>query len=172
MTEGSKTTEAVERLSAVLDSDIENLQKMLTRLDSMRSAVIKRDDAELAGILNEIRSDEQIQQERQNQREQIRREIAEIFEVSLEKITLTFLEKRVSETQKKILADKKKQLRILSGDLKREYAATVFLLGQCAKINKQMLDAIFNRGKGDAVIYDSGGTARRENGAAFVNMKL
>ena len=172
MNEENKQARLVERLAEILEGDVENLRRMLARLDGIRCAVIKRDDAALAGILDEIHGEQNGQQMRQNARQQLRMELGRYYGVSTEQITLGFLLKMVNDSDKKMLAEKRKQLKKLSDDLKREYAAAVFLLGQCAKINKQLLDAIFNRNKGSGIIYDSGGAAQKDGIPAFVNMKL
>jgi hypothetical protein len=63
-------------------------------------------------------------------------------------------------------------LRILAGRLKKEYAATVFLLAECARFNRLMLNIIFNKQKADVIAYDAAGAAKRQSQPAFVNMKI
>jgi hypothetical protein len=77
MKEMLELEKSVDRLMDVLDRDIENLQKSLSRLDQMRSAVIKRDDGSMGRLLDEIRSESQMLQMQQLQRKLARKELAE-----------------------------------------------------------------------------------------------
>jgi hypothetical protein len=172
MKNNSEMTDKVEQLFAFLDCDIGNLRKTLSRLDQMRSAVIKRDDAELVKILDEVRCEMQLQQTQQLQRRLLRKELAEILGCSCEDMTLTKLQKFLPEGQGDVSAEKKEQLKILAGRLKKEYSATVFLLAQCARLNRLLLNTIFSKQRADVITYDAAGAAKRQSQPAFVNMKL
>jgi hypothetical protein len=162
----------VEQLSLCLDRDIDNMQKTLLRLDEMRSAVIKRNDAGLVRLLDEIRCEMQAYETQQSQRSGIREELAGMLGCSCEEMTLTNLQKWLPEGQGRELAEKKERLKILAGRLKKEYSATVFLLAECARFNRLMLNGIFNKQKPDVITYNAAGVANEERKPAFVNMKL
>jgi hypothetical protein len=168
----AETEKKIGRLIEVLDRDIESLQKNLSRLDQMRSAVIKRDDGSLGRILGELRTEGESLQMQEAMRKLIRKNLAEFFDCSYEDVTLTKLIKVLPAGQGDIIAEKKEHLRELAAKLKREYSATVFLMAECARFNRLMLNMIFSRRDAEAVIYDSAGSARRQSQAAFVNMKL
>jgi hypothetical protein len=172
MKEMLELEKSVDRLMDVLDRDIENLQKNLSRLDQMRSAVIKRDDVSMGRLLDEIRSESQMLQMQQSQRKLARKELAENLGCNCEDVTLTRLEEILPEGRGMILAEKKEQLRTLTTKLKREYSATAILLAECARFNRLLLKTIFGGQRAEVITYDALGSAKRQSEAAFVNLKL
>jgi hypothetical protein len=162
----------VDGLLVVLDKDIRHIQESLSRLDELRSLVIKRDDAALGELLEKIRAESDSYAANESNRQSVRKELAIVLECDLEQMTLSKLEAALSEEKKTQVAQRKTKLRSLTKELKKEHLSTVLLLSECARFNRLLLSSIFDLGKIGTITYDSNGAASRQTGAGFVNMQF
>ena len=107
------------------------------------------------------------------QRNRLRKELAETIGVRQETMNLSVLKKYLSETALAMQVGAAQQkLTILTMRLKREYASTVMLLSECARINAALLKCIFGRDRNNPVCYNSTGEISRQTDAAFMSMRL
>jgi hypothetical protein len=165
-------TGRVEDLVNVLKRDISHIEFASAKLNELRGFVIKRDEKELVRLLEDIRAEAKDYQGNEQRRGLIRKELAELFGCRQQELTLSFLRVRVSGAAKAAIAENQEKLKMLVGRLQVEYASTVKLLSDCARINSALLRIVFDRSRTGLVCYDSAGLARRESDAAFVNMHL
>jgi len=161
-----------EELLGVLQCDIEHLERTLLYLNDLRSFVVKRDEKGLGRLLEDIRTEAQEYSVNEQRRSRIRGEIGNLLECKPEKLTLTVLKTHLAGPAKSAIAECQERLKTLAGGLQKEYAATVALLSDCARINALLLKAIFDRGPARLVCYDSSGSTSRPSDAAFMNMRL
>jgi hypothetical protein len=164
--------EKVDELLVCLDKDIEHIQKNLIDLDRLRTLVIKRDDAALGRLLEEIQSVSETYKEHESKRQSIRTELAKSFGCATGEITLSRLEFSVTEQKKSLIVQRKAKLRALIEKLRKEYLGTARLLSECARFNNMLLRSIFDLGNTGMVYYSANGTTKTQNESAFVNMKL
>ena len=162
----------VDELLAVLDKDIRNIQENLSRLNELRSLVIKRDNAALGRLLETIQNNADSLAANEAKRNSIRRELSEILDCPVEKLTLSELETVVTEDRKIRITETKTRLKSLTEELKKEYLGTVMLLSECARFNNLLLKSIFGFGKTGTATYNSSGVAKRQADAALVNVKF
>ncbi|MHC4423680.1 MAG: flagellar export chaperone FlgN [Planctomycetota bacterium] len=162
----------IDELLVVLDKDIQHMQDSLSRLNELRSLVVKRNEADLGKLLESIQTDSDSYRSHELKRESIRKELANALGCDLKQMTLSRLETVVSEEQKAQVAAKKARLRALTKQLKKEHLSTAMLLSDCARFNSQLLSSVFNLGKVGIVCYDSKGSAKRGVTEAFVNLQF
>jgi len=165
-------TEKIKSLITVLDKDAENMKKNLTRLDELRTLLIKRDEGSLASLLAAIQSETISNTTNELKRLKIRQELADAFKCKIEHLTLSTLENLLPTELKTEIAQRKTRLQDLAASLKKEYLNTAMLLKECARINSALLRVIFDSGNRDSVVYNAKGSAKRQNNSAFVNMQF
>jgi len=164
----------VDELLLVLDEDIRHIRQSLSRLNELRSLVIKRDDASLGKLLEFIRSESEGYRKHELHRRSIRKELAGALGCGLGQITLSKLETSTSLPQgkKDQVTEKKAKLKSLIKELKKEHLSTALLLSDCARFNRMLLKGVFNFGKTRTVYYGSNGATKQQNDMAFVNLQL
>ena len=161
----------VDELLAVLDRDIQHMQESLSKLDELRSSVVKRDDATLGKLLESIQSESDNYKNNELKRQSIRKDLAAVLNCSPGQVTLSRLEAELTGTKKAQVGERKTILRSLAEELKKEHLSTAMLLSDCARFNKLLLKSIFELGRTATITYDSNGATRRQTDTAFVNLQ-
>jgi hypothetical protein len=162
----------VDQLLVCLDLDARHIQESLQQLNEMRRLVIKRDEAALGKLLENIQCASDCYRDHELNRKSIRKELAESLGCNVEQMTLSALESCLPEVKKDRVAQMKAKLRSLSAELKKEYMSTALLLSECARFNNLLLKGIFDLGKIESVHYKSNGETRRHIDTAFVNLQI
>jgi hypothetical protein len=162
----------IDELLLVLDEDILHIKQSLSRLNELRSMVIKRDDVALGKLLELIRSDSEGYRKHELHRRSIRKELANALGFGLEQTTLSKLETCLPEEKKVQVIEKKMKLKSLIKELRKEHLSTALLLSDCARFNRMLLKGVFDPGKTRTVYYGSNGTTKQQNDMAFVNLQL
>lgn len=161
----------LDQLLTVLDKDIENIHENVSRLNELRSLVIKRDDVLLTKLLGRIQADTERYRQNETHRQILRKELADALNCSIEQITLSRFEAELSGEKKAMLSHRKMLLRNLTGQLKKEHAGTAMLLSDCARLNSALLKGIFEVVQSGMVTYGPGGTTERSS-TAFMNLQF
>ena len=164
--------DCVKRLLAVLDKDIEHLEKNLSRLNELRSSVVRQDQDYLCQLLDYIRIEVKSQQHNDLQRHFIRKQLAFFLCCPAEDVTLTRIETTLPDPQKNELVERKNKLRSLTGALKKEFMATQLLLSDCQRFNRSLLKSIFESGQSQNVTYKPSGQSERQTDTVFMNLKF
>ena len=81
----------VDQLFGVLDEDIRYIRENLSRLNELRSLVVKRDDTSLRKLLESIQSDSNSYKDNELKRRSLRKELATAFNCGFEQMTLSRL---------------------------------------------------------------------------------
>jgi len=162
----------IDELLVVLDKDIEHIEESLSRLNELRSLVVKRDDTSLGKLLESIQVESDSYRRHESQRQSIRKELANAMGCSLEEMTLTRLEASLWEEKKAQVSERRAKLRSLIEELKKEYLSTAMLLSDCARFNRLLLQSVFGFGKTETITYSSDGNTKRQGETAFVNMQV
>lgn len=164
------TATRVDALLAVLDEDIRYAQTSLSLLDTLRSLLIKRDEAALEGLLNDLHREAEAHAHNERQRDRLRQELADELQCGIQEITLSRLKDRLSGERQTAVSQRQTRLKSLTGDLKREYTLTAMLLADCAQFNRALMRVFFGLdGKGN-LMYGANGAAKHRAGTALVNM--
>jgi hypothetical protein len=162
----------VDELLLVLDEDIRHIQQSLSRLNELRSMVIKRDDVTLGKLLELIRSESEGYRSHELKRQSIRKELAGALGFGLAQMTLSTLEASLPKGKKEQVTEKKAKLTSLIRELKKEHLSTALLLSECARFNRMLLKGVFNLGNTKTVYYGSNGATKQQSNMAFVNLQF
>jgi flagellar biosynthesis/type III secretory pathway chaperone len=164
--------EKINELMDCLDKDCQHIQETLTQLNKLRELIIKRDDAALGKMLETVQAKSQDYRKNESNRQSIRAELANALGYPIEQLTLSTLEKSLHETTGIKITERKKRLKSLIEELRKEHLSTALLLSECARFNNLLLKKIFNLGKTEVVCYDSKGETKRQTDTAFVNLQF
>ncbi len=164
--------EKVDELLACLDTDVKHMQESLSNLNELRSLVIKRDDAALGKLLENIRGESDRYANHESSRQSIRKELAGILCCDFEQMTLSTLKVCLPEGKKEQVTEMQTELKALTKELKKEHLRTALLLSECDRFNSLLLRSVFDLGQTGAVYYNSNGSTRRQMDTAFMNLQF
>ena len=167
-----KIEEKVDELLVILDEDIEHIQQNLSRLNELRSLVIKHDDVALSTLLERIQVESDSSLRHELKRHSVRKELANASGVDIKQMTLSTLEAILPKEKQEQVVRRKAKLTSLIKELKKEHLSTALLLSDCARFNRMLLKNVFNLGSTGTVYYGSNGAARERPDMAFVNLKF
>jgi len=162
----------IEQLLTVLDKDIQHIKETLSRLNELRSLVIKRDDTALSKLLESIQSETDNYKSNELKRRSIREELATAFDCGLKQMTLSQLEVELAGEKKAEVSERKTELQTLTKKLKKEHLKTAMLLSDCARFNSLLLKGVFGFKETGTVTYNSSGSAKRQTNMAFVDLQF
>jgi hypothetical protein len=169
----------VNELLAVLDRDIQHIQKSLSWLNELRAMVIKRDEVALSKLLKQIQAEADNYTVNELERQSIRKDLADALDCRIEQITLSGLEAALPKEKKILLTDRRIKLKGLIEQLKKEHLSTALLLSQCARFNNLLLRTIFyprsNSGTQMLMYTPSGATKQprcTSPSSAFLSLQL
>ena len=162
----------VEELLACLDKDARQIEESLAQLNQLRTLVIKRDDAALGELLENIQAQSDRHSRQQQERQSVRKDLANALGCDLERMTLSALQERLPEGRREQVRQMKEKLKRLVAELRKEYTSTVLLLSECSRLNNMLLRSILNLARAGEVSYNANGVVRRQTDTAFVNLKL
>lgn len=164
--------EKVNELLLCLDKDIEYVRASLTRLNELRSLVVKRDEVSLGMLLEDIQTESDGHRSQEMRRRLIRGKLAIALGCGPEQVTLSGLEAFLPEEQKAQITERKAELKALIKELEKEHLSTTLLLSECARFNRVLLKSVLNFGKTGTVYYDCDGSIKRHRDTAFVNLQF
>jgi hypothetical protein len=164
--------EKVDELLVILDEDIEHIQQNLSRLNELRSLVIKHDDVALSTLLERIQAESDSSLRHELKRHSVRKELANASGVDIKQMTLSTLEAILPKEKQEQVTRRKAKLTLLIKELKKEHLSTALLLSDCARFNRMLLKNVFNLGNTGTVYYGSNGATREQPDMAFVNLKF
>lgn len=167
-----KVSNWVNELLAVLDRDIQHLQESLSRLNELRSLIVKHDNTALGKLLENIQAESDSYKCNELKRQSIRSKLAAAFGCNLEQVTLSALEAELTGEKKAQVAQRKATLKLLTGQLKKEHLSTSLLLSDCVRFNNVLLKSIFELGKSGTITYDSNGFTKRQTDSGLVNLRF
>ena len=164
--------DCVDQLLVVLDKDMEYLEDNISRLNELRSLVVKQDCDALNQLLRNIQSETKTYHQNELKRQILRKKLAAVFNCSPEKITLTRLETSLTNSKSTEVTKRKTRLQELTRLLKKEYAGTQFLLVDCTRFNRLLLKSIFDAGQSENIMYKPTGTTERQTDTVFMNLQF
>lgn len=162
----------VDELLTVLDEDIRHVRQSVSRLDELRSLVVKRDQEALGELLESIRKESQEYSTNESKRESMRKDLAAVLECEVGDMTLSRLESALDDAKGAEVARRKTELRSLTEELKTEYMRTAMLLSDCTRFNRSLLRGILELGNTGAATYGSDGATRIQNDSVFVSLEF
>ncbi len=160
----------VDALVTALDEDIRNTEATLSRLDELRSLIIKRDDAALEQLLHGLRHEAESRGAGIERREAVRKDLADELGCDIGKVTLSALKRVLSGPRRQAVVDRQTRLKSLIAQLKREYALTTALVADCARFNRSLMRIFFGQDIKGKTTYNARGTVSQQTDANLVNL--
>ena len=164
--------EKVDELLVCLKTDVRHIQESLSNLNELRSLVIKRDDAALERLLENIRAESNRYANHESSRQSMRKELAGILGCNFEQVTLSALKAYLPEAKREQVTQVQTELKALTRELKKEHFRTSLLLSECARFNSLLLRSVFDLGQTGAVYYNSNGATKRQMDTAFMTLQF
>lgn len=168
----STVEEEVAALLDVLDVDIRHIEISLSRLDTLRTLLIKRDDASLERLLDEIRKEADAYATNERRRESLRRAIGTRLGRNGADLTLSEVQTLVEGPSRNALQDRQARLKSLTAQLRREYTLTAMLLSDCARFNRSLMQAFFGPGSQGGITYSPSGVTRQQGNTTLMSMQF
>jgi hypothetical protein len=165
-----RVEESIRSLLAVLDGDIAHVRTVLQRLDQLRSLLVKRDNTGLEKLLTELTSEAETYVANERKRQDLRQELAGEMQCGLEQVTLSRLVSSVPEAQRSELAERQKTLKSLTSRLKREHELTRLLIGDCARLNRLLLQVFCRQNGRGKMNYGVTGAVARPPEAVLMSL--
>lgn len=158
----------IVELLEVLDTDIVNIERDIKVLDELRKSLVTQNEQSMLRLLYVVRLSIQNRQNNETRRFRVRKRLADMLGIAVEKLTLSKLHGYIEEPYQTALAEKKNVLSQIVERFKTEHEATVFLLSDSARFNSLLLRSLISLSSTESVIYKPGKVSRAD-GAAFIN---
>jgi len=170
----------ITALLEVLDEDIRHLESALSRLELLRTLLIRRENAALELLLGDIQQQADAYRTIEQKRQQLRKDVARDLGCTEGELTLSRLRKELagptcSEAQRRCgaaVADRQTRLRSLAAQLRREHTLTALLLRDCARFNRSLLRVFLGSAGRGCATYTPTGAAQRDPGAALMSIQF
>jgi hypothetical protein len=161
----------MDEVGVFLDARHAELLGTIERLDALRTAVIRRDEAALTGLLDQAQQD--AERKRQNDAAQtvLEQRLLDFLDGLSEPVTLSRVCELIEEDLRPPLRHKQTALQDLAHRVQRELDATEMLLRECARCNRELLAAIIGRNR-QSLTYDPQGQSQWNVHHGLVSMKL
>ncbi len=159
----------LEELAAFLEMRIDGQRQTLARLDALRAAVIRRDEPALSELFDQVRIDNAAGQELDAIQLRLGRRLASAFGLD-EPVNLTRLCGVLDAQPREVVRQKQQLLLELTRRVQTEHTAAEMLLRECARCNRQLLEAILGRSS-QTVTYTAQGQNRVDMHRGLVNLK-
>lgn len=160
----------IVELLEVLDTDIVNIERDIKVLDELRKSLVTQNEQNMLRLLYVVRLSIQNRQSNEARRFRVRKRLADMLGIAVEKLTLSKLHGYIEEPYQMALAEKKNVLSQIVERFKTEHEATVFLLSDSARFNSLLLRSLIGLSSTESITYKPGKVSRTDS-AAFVNMQ-
>ncbi len=167
----AELTNTALKLIETLDRDIAHLNSTLGHLDKLRTFVIKRDDRSMDELLTIIRKEVDAYKCIEKQRHVLAQRLSKLLAIGNAQFNLTMLSEHLPCEISQQLEEKIESLSFFMTRLRKEHAATVTLIADCARLNSMLLNAIFGPAR-PTVGYGRSGSIKRMDQAAFMNLNF
>lgn len=158
-------------LLSVLDDEILNVQLCLERLNELRSAVIRRKEDELSGLLETVKFQGDDYGLVSQRRQSIFLTISKVLGCSLEQINLNYITENISSGNTEKIFEKQITLKQLTDKLSNEYFTTVILLNEFSRLNTMLIKSIFKSNE-QPTVYDYKGKSRLDQSGGMISCRF
>lgn len=170
----------VTALLEVLEADARHLESALSRLDLLRSLLIRRENAALEQLLGDIHQQAEAYRAIEQRRQQLRKDLALDLGCTEDELTLSRLRRELtaptcSETQRRCaaaVADRQARLRSLAAQVRREHSLTALLLHECARFNRSLLRVFLGSAGRGCATYNPTGATQHDAAAALMSIQF
>ena len=158
-------------LSIFLDAREAELLETLGRLNTLRAAVIRRDEAALTQLLDAVQEDADRKRRLDAAQEAIEQRLLEGLAGLILPVTLSGICTLIDESLRPTLRQKQMALQHMAQRVQHELQATEMLLRECARCNRELLGVLLGCGR-PSQTYDPQGQSQWNVHHGLVSMKL
>ncbi|GEM_PF-807988 len=137
----------LQRLTESLDCQIDLLSRREAELDALSESIIANDNDRMERVLEEMTRSRQHQALADAQFQAARDELAEHLGWPAGKTRLERLLGMVGQSDRRILAQRRRQVTDLAERIRRKHRQTAVLLAECARINRLLIECIVGSDK-------------------------
>jgi hypothetical protein len=159
-------------LLIVLKHESEAMGQISMWLAQLQERVMQRDEPALEALLKEIRTNENLMPELERKRQSIRGDLATVLGLPFEQLTLTRLEDLLTGDLQNQVSQMKTQLQIQTGALQTQRQGAVMFLADCTRLNRQLLNSVFDNTQQSHTTYSARGNAEHQRSSALVNLQF
>ncbi len=134
--------EMVQRLTESLDRQIELLGARSAELDALSESICANDNDRMEQVLAEMALSRQRQDQADREFKAARDELAGHLGWQVGKTRLERLLGLVGEPDRRVLAQRRRQVAEMAETLRRKHRQTGILLAECARINRLLIDCL------------------------------
>lgn len=146
----------VKELIAILDEEIDLLNRKNAELDRLSAATMDRNDEEMVKLLVEMDQTHQAQAATDVKLDALRKAFADRLDRSLNQMRLADLIDALDEPDKLTVEYRRNQIVLLAEKLRRQYMTTAMVLRESARINQVLLEGLFPKAQ-PVQTYDANG---------------
>lgn len=161
----------IDEVSIFLETQSRYVEATLKRLDTLRAAVIRRDEGALEQMFAEVQQETQRKTQYEQAMQTLRQSLASVLDLPIERVCLSRFCERLEEPVRKRISERQSTLQSLIRRLNNEVRATEALLHECARFNRLLLNSLFGNQKQN-VTYDARGISRWNMQGGLMNMRL
>lgn len=162
----------IDVLLEVLDRDIRHIETTLSRLDTLRTLLVKRDDGRLERLLDDIRRQAERYSANEQERQALRRDLAAALGCGESELTLSKLGSHLSQRHRAAMAERQGRLKSLVARLRHEYTLTSALISDCARFNRALVQVLFGSSGNGTMTYGASGATKHRTDAALMSLRL
>jgi hypothetical protein len=134
--------EMLRRLTDSLDRQIDLLSRREAQLDALSECIIANDNDRMEQVLEEMARSRQCQAQADAQFQAAREELARHVGWPAGKTRLERLLGIVGQSDRRLLAQRRRQLIDLAERIRRKHRQTAVLLAECARINRLLIECL------------------------------
>ncbi len=134
--------EMLQRLTDSLDRQIDLLGRREAELDALSESIIANDNDRMEQVLDDMARSRQCQEQADAQFQAARDELAGSLGWPAGKTRLERLLGVVGQSDRRLLAQRRRQVTGLAERIRRKHRQTSVLLAECARINRLLIECI------------------------------
>ncbi len=162
----------VLELLIVLKQESAAMGQVSMWLTQLQESVMERDEPGLEALLKEIQTHENRMPELERKRQSIRGDLAIVLGLPFEQLTLTRLEDLLTGELQNQVSQMKAQLQVQTGALHAQRQGAVMFLADCTRLNRQLLNSVFDNRQESHTTYSARGNAEHQRSSALVNVQF
>ena len=162
--------QAALELCEILDEQAESIRQTLRRLDSLRGAVVQRNEKLLRELAEQVDAAGLYREESDLRRVALCRRLGALLGCGADAVNVTAVCEILDSKGRSELEGRRRVVRELAERLRIERNGTELLLRECARMNRAILSEVIGQGRG--LTYTRRGAALSEMDGMMMSVKL
>jgi len=164
---GPAMRQLLDGLASALDDEARLLELSRAQLAGLTQAALQRDEERLGQLLDEIQTAERFHETTERTISDVRRALADKLACSREQVTLGWLSEHLPQQERTAIQRRKDHIARLLEGLQKEHLETAMVLGECARVNRRLLEGLFPQASGTDTYTHDGHSRWRPDGGVI-----